>query len=249
MPHAQSSAAEDRRRDLRDLDLSLADLYKEKSALKKRLKLLEDLEEVILEERKNIVNLHLIENKEDLLADEREIVVSDFIKICNEHGKKRFEGDKEEYSLEAISPDVIKALKECDEYDITQEFVSSILFIFSLFGNEIDLDNIKNLDPRYPEDRDMIERIMAYLNKETDFAIQTCREMLPKKEQKPFFDEKIRKIQKALIDFEEIKRKYDKYVAQQKWEMKMYLDMDHARAIEENDARKTPIPGEDQEAA
>ncbi len=241
----QAQSPEERRKDLRDLDSSLADVYKEKMELQKRLKHLEEVEKEIIESRKEIVNLHLVKSGEDLLAKEREIVVSDLIQACSNHAHMRFEGNKIQYSMAAVSPQVKKALQECYEYDITPEFVSSILFIFSLTGNEIDLNNIKDLDPEKPKDRDMIERIAVYLNEETDFAIRTCMDMIPEEDRSRLFYNKIEEIKKALIDFKEPKRKYDMYMTRQKREKRKYL---HQARLKDYSG-KNPIPGEEREAA
>ena len=106
----QAQSPEERRKDLRDLDSSLADVYKEKMELQKRLKHLEEVEKEIIESRKEIVNLHLVKSGEDLLAKEREIVVSDLIQACSNHAHMRFEGNKIQYSMAAVSPQVKKAL-------------------------------------------------------------------------------------------------------------------------------------------
>lgn len=245
----QSSAEERRKDKLNNLDSSLGDIYKEKMALKERMKALDEMEKGILRDRKRIVNLHLAQNGQDLLEDEREIVVSDLINACSENADKRFSENYRKYSSVALSQSVIKALKECYEYDITHEFVSAVLFIFGLMGSEIDFDNIKNLDPENPKDRDMIERISVYLNDETDFAIDTCMDMVPEREKNELFHDRIEKIERVMFDFKGVKRKYDKYIAQIKKEKKEFYKKAREQAILKNDKKETGIPGENRKAA
>ncbi|MBU0727316.1 hypothetical protein KKA95_01380 [Patescibacteria group bacterium] len=228
-----------------DLDRQLAEVEERQAALGDTQERLEKERRLILEERDRIAGLHIRESGEDPFEKERERVVEYLIGTCAKEAQmKKLGGDA--YDRVTMSPGVIAILKEAYDHHIDPEFVNSILFIFGMSGSLIDLDNIKNLDPNKPEDKGVIEELMGLLNRETYFAIETCKRMIPRNEkERQFINERIQITEQVVRDFKGPKMAY------------LYMREDQAREAsnwrrkkkqverEEYNSRPTSAPVED----
>jgi len=112
-----------------------------------------------------------------------------------------------------LSEEAISALKRCENCD--NELVSAILFIFGASGSRFDLESMdfSKLNPSRAEDRDAIEELSVFFNRQTIQAMNIIEDTLAENRLasgtlKDIINKRIMLVEKALKDFRPVKIRY-----------------------------------------